>query len=547
MSSLAATGRARAVSSLAAYGPAGAARAAAGQPSKQQRIKVLTAALRTMRKNYKKLSLTPGPVDVFDYQVGALWTQGIDGTGTTVAVIEGWADPTIGQFMKSQDAKLGLPDPQIQTIFPSGDRKLPATCPPGMVKLGSYGSCDAWPGELELDVLAVHMMAPYAKILISVTPADSEITDDAASNVAPPEMMQALEYISMHHLANVISISDGTAERTYSHGFKEITAQDAGELTAAAAGIPVLVGTGDCDAAQHLAVGPSDCRPSKTTRTRATAAWDDSPWVTAVGGSTPNLNASGHRVGLDPVWNLGPFGLPFGEGAGYSAVFARPGFQNGVRSITRSDMRSVPDITMNASDGTSESAPLLAGVLALATQRNHGRNVGPINNVLYGRLGPRGLKDGIADVVRGNNSVIRHHKVALRGFTARKGFDVASGWGTIRANRFVPSLVAATEAEHQDRAVRHRASAELRRLEHAVRLPAVIGAHDTAQVRASGFLPLHPVILFVDDRRIAILRASTRGSVSYLVDPAALGLTAGRHTLRLAGMLLTASRRFLSS
>jgi hypothetical protein len=210
-------------------------------------------------------------------------------------------------------------------------------------------------------------------------------------------------------------------------------------------------------------------------------------------------------------------------------------------------MRSVPDITMNASDGTSESAPLLAGVLALATQRNHGRNVGPINNVLYGRLGPRGLKDGIADVVRGNNSVIRHHKVALRGFTARKGFDVASGWGTIRANRFVPSLVAATEAEHQDRAVRHRASAELRRLEHAVRLPAVIGAHDTAQVRASGFLPLHPVILFVDDRRIAILRASTRGSVSYLVDPAALGLTAGRHTLRLAGMLLTASRRFLSS
>ncbi len=39
-------------------------------------------------------------------------------------------------------------------------------------------------------------MAPYAKILITVAPADSEITDDAASQVAPPEMMQAVEYVS---------------------------------------------------------------------------------------------------------------------------------------------------------------------------------------------------------------------------------------------------------------------------------------------------------------------------------------------------------------
>jgi hypothetical protein len=35
-------------------------------------------------------------------------------------------------------------------------------------------------------VLSAHLMAPYAKIVISVTPADSQITDDAASQVAPP-------------------------------------------------------------------------------------------------------------------------------------------------------------------------------------------------------------------------------------------------------------------------------------------------------------------------------------------------------------------------
>lgn len=104
--------------------------------------------------------------------------------------------------------------------------RLPATWPPGMVRLGSYGSCQGWAGELELDVLAVHMMAPYARILVTVAPPDSEITDDAASNVAPPEFMEAVEYLGVHHLANVISISDGTAESTYSRGFDEIHAQD---------------------------------------------------------------------------------------------------------------------------------------------------------------------------------------------------------------------------------------------------------------------------------------------------------------------------------
>ena len=369
------------------------------------------------------------------------------------------------------------------------------------------------------------------------------MTDDAASNVAPPEMMQAVEYISRHHLANVISISDGTAESTYSHGQEEITAQDPGELTAAAAGIPVLVGTGDCDAAQNLAVANGQCED--ITKTRATAAWDDCPWVTAVGGTFPNFNVKGERLGLDQLWNEGG---QFGEGAGYSQVFSRPGYQDRVTSITRSDMRSVPDITMDASDGTSESGPLLAGVLALATQLNHGRNVGPINNVLYGTLGPRGMKAGIADVVSGNNSVVKNGKVIIKGFTATKGFDVASGWGTIRANRFVPSLVAATFAQHQDRAVRLRAAAALSRLEHGIRLTrADAGAGGTGRMSDGGFLPLHPVSLLIENHLIKILHASAQGSVSYVIDPKSLGLAPGRHTLKLVSMLLTATISFRST
>jgi subtilase family serine protease len=517
-------------------------------PSRSQRIEVLTRALMLMQRDYRALGQEIAPEEVLDYQVGDLWKRGIDGTGTTVAVIEAWAgSPLIPSFMASRDQQLGLPNPQITTIYPTGRHRLPASCPPGMVKLAGYGSCQAWgKGETALDVWNVHLMAPYAKILIVVAPPDSEITDDAASQVAPPEFMQAVEYLSVHHLANVISISDNTAESTYSHGFEEIRAQDPGELTAAANGIPVLVATGDCGAAQHLAVG-GRCGPGSMTTTQATGAWDDSPWVTAVGGSVPNLSATGKRLGPDPVWNMWPTGDPNGEGAGFSAVYTRPSYQDSVAAITGSEWRSVPDITMGATGGTSESTPLFAGVLALATQLNHGKNVGPINNVLYDVLGPAGLKDGLADVVSGNNTVTIHGKIVVPGFTAARGFDVASGWGTITASTFAPALASATGAAHQDAAVRAEAAAALTRLEHQEQLgTSYVGPTGTTLLTGQGFLPSHPVSLYIDGRKIVTLHAGGEGSVSYQIKPSALGLQPGRHVVDLVSMLITTTNVFQS-
>ena len=57
-------------------------------------VKVLAAALKKMHDNYASFAnFTPGPQDIFDYNIGNLWLKGIDGSGTTVAVIEGWDDP----------------------------------------------------------------------------------------------------------------------------------------------------------------------------------------------------------------------------------------------------------------------------------------------------------------------------------------------------------------------------------------------------------------------------------------------------------------------
>jgi subtilase family serine protease len=518
--------------------------ATGGLPSKQDQMKVLTAVLAKMKKNFAKYnSFIPGPTDIFDYNIGALWRKGIDGAGTTIAVMEGWHFLDINRQVAGFDKVFGLPNPQIQTIYPAGP--LPAKCPAGMVKLQSYGSCNAWKGELALDVIAAHLVAPYAKIIISATPADTEVTGPPEENVAMPEIMKGVEFISSHHLADVMSISDGTGETTYTAGPAQITSQNAAELTAAAAGVPVLVATGDCGVVQNLAVANGQCQ--NTSATPDTAAWDDSPWVTAVGGTVPNLSpTTGMRLGPDPIWHVGG---AFAEGAGYSSVFPRPSYQNGVAAITRSPMRSVPDITLDSQDGTSEAAPLMAGVLALATQANKA-DVGPINPALYQVLGPQGTQAGLADVVKGDNSVTTPDgkTVIVPGFTAAKGFDVASGWGTINAAKFVPSLAAATAASHQDQAVRAQALAELTGLQHSVQLSAThIRPGGISFLLASNFLPGHPVSFAIDGHTVATLTANTLGDVTYMIDPSLLKLSPGQHTVSLSGMLLTETAGFTSS
>ena len=281
----------------------------------------------------------------------------------------------------------------------------------------------------------------------------------------------------------------------------------------------------------------------QTTTFADISTWDDSPWVTAVGGSTPVVNSQHRLAGPPTLWRV----PCCSSSAGFSKIFTRPAYQDGVASITGSSMRSTPDITMDGTDGTSEASPLFAGVLALATQENHG-NLGPINPVLYGFLGPHGTRSGIVDVIGGNDSFTLPDNTVVPGFTAVKGFDVASGWGTVNAPVFVPSLVAATRAHHQEGNARHQAQAELIRLERAITVtPSRIAKGSSAHVVATGFLPLHPVRIYIGNRFAAKVRASAAGTVSYVIRPSKLHLSAGRHRITITGMLISATAAFRTS
>jgi subtilase family serine protease len=509
--------------------PSGTTTPVCNTQTAQDQVNTLMSTLSYWQANYSTFASShPGPLDILDYNIAPLWEEGIDGSGTTVAVIEGWDDANIDAAMASFDAKYDLPAADITTIYPNGP--LPATCPAGMVALGSYGSCSAWAGELTLDVESVHLIAPYAKIVISATPADSELTDDNADQVAPPEMMKALEVIGDQHLADVISISDGTGETTYTYGDSELKAQNVGELTAAADGVPVLVATGDCGVVQNLAVASSQC--GETSTTPDTAAWDDSPWITAVGGSVPDVSSTGQVLGPDTLWP--------DSGAGYSSVYSTPGYQDAVAAKTGAVMRSVPDISMDSRHGTSEAAPSFAGVLALATQLNGGHDIGPVNPALY-QIGPKGAKDGIVDIASGNNSTtLRSTGATVAGFSAARGFDVASGWGTVNAAQFAPALDIATRASSYE--ARAQAAGQLGQLEH---IHLVANGPDE-YLLAGNFLPTHPVTLSVDGKNVAMLTANELGDVTYMIDPTALGLSSGVHTISLSSMLITETGTFRS-
>jgi kumamolisin len=188
-----------------------------------------------------------------------------------------------------------------------------------------------------------------------------------------------------------------------------------------------------------------------------------------VGGLRLHLDALGNRTQPDEVWNesfdpsiVANPPTPNASGGGPSLLYRRPAYQNRVEDAV-GRARGVPDISLSASieggavtfwsfpgkspgyyimGGTSEAAPELAGIVAIIDQAA-GRSIGQLNPFLY-RLAAR-HEPGILDVTRGSNGVrYRNGGVvhAARGSRAVRGYDMATGLGTIDAATLVPEIVA---------------------------------------------------------------------------------------------------------
>jgi len=403
-------------------------------------------------KAYKVACYEPAQIQQA-YDLPSLYASGVTGRGTTIVIVDSFGSPTIRHDLKVFDTTFRLPAPPKFTIIqPVG--KVPGYDPNNSDMVG-------WASETTLDVEYAHTIAPGANILLVETP-----VSETEGVHGFPEIVKAEEYVIRNHLGDVISQSFSATEETFPNPAAVQALRGAYQL-AARNHVTVLAASGDSGAAD-VKLDESTYYPFPVT------SWPDSdPLVTAVGGTQLHFTARG-KPAAATVWNdtynpaanefaagnAGP--NPLAGGGGRSVLFGRPGYQNGngVESAVGRH-RGVPDISMSAACngsvdtygsfggtpagwspacGTSEATPLFAGIVALAAQVA-GHPLGPVNPALY-RLAALHAR-GIVDITQGNNTVSftqggRQHTV--RGFTAARGYDLASGVGTVDAAYFVTEL-----------------------------------------------------------------------------------------------------------
>jgi len=379
------------------------------------------------------------------YGVLPLLNQGINGSGETVVLPE-LAEPRfplpvsdIRKDLAKFDKLFGLPVAKLRAIT-----SLAPSASPWLAN-----------GEEVLDTEMVHAIAPGATIIEMLVNAKS--LDNAASAVVASAAAIRLGTT----LGGIISISAaGQTGGEHCDTPAEIAAVHTATEVAASHDVTVVVASGDvgavgepCQVIKGLTGGAFV--PVKEVNLPAS-----DPLVLGVGGTSLSASPTTGAYTSETAWGL-PFGTPGTQfqasGGGLSRVFSRPSYQNGVPGI--GTYRGVPDVAADAAPhsgmavitssdggrytvrdggGTSASAPLWAGVIALADQYA-GRHLGFVNAAIY-RIGSSPLSPtAFHDVTQGNNAVSFPPRL-VTGYQASQGWDPVTGWGSPNAVVLVPLL-----------------------------------------------------------------------------------------------------------
>ncbi|MDQ6820759.1 MAG: S53 family peptidase [Actinomycetota bacterium] len=379
------------------------------------------------------------------YDMGPLYSAGLNGTGKTIVIVDSFGSPTIESDLKTFDTEQGLPaPPSLRIIAPAGP--IPKFDPGNATMVG-------WAEETSLDVEYAHAMAPGANILLVETP-----VAETEGVTGFPQIIASENFVINHHLGDVISQSFGATEQTFPNVGSLLNLRSAYK-NALRNHVSVLAGASDFGATDAELNGVD-------LYTHRAVDWPASdPLVTAVGGTQLHLTDNGSRTAPDNVWNDQELlQMPVAGGGGPSRVFSRPDYQNSVQSVV-GGARGLPDVSLSAAvngganvylgftgsgitpgwyvfGGTSEATPLFSGVVAVADQAA-GHDLGLLNPALYS-IGD-GAGSGLVDITLGDNSVSfkqhdkTHHVV---GFEAVPGYDMASGLGTVDGAKLVAQLQA---------------------------------------------------------------------------------------------------------
>lgn len=349
------------------------------------------------------------------YGVSTLLSDGLDGSGERVAVVE-LATPSSSDIATFQSC-FGLDDPVTAV-----------TVDPGALS-GGDGTAEA-----DTDIEQLSAQAPGAAITSYDGP-DSQAGE-----------YDSLDRAVSDDAAAIISDSWGLCEAfTPTTGAGNISAFDAVLEQAATQGQAVFAAAGD--------TGSEDCHSVDGDGNLAVDYPASNPWVTAVGGTSLSLD------GTETVWN-GCQGVAGGSecdpnsgagGGGSSSIEPKPLWQAGLASpagascgTNGSECREVPDVAANAGVpealyvegswglffGTSVAAPLVAGLWAdrdAGCPESAGGDAAP---TLYQLANSGGYGTAVRDITQGDNDFTGTNGGL---YQAQPGYDLASGLGSVQA------------------------------------------------------------------------------------------------------------------
>jgi subtilase family serine protease len=190
--------------------------------------------------------------------------------------------------------------------------------------------------------------------------------------------------------------------------------------------------------------------------TNSPPAPTDDPWVTSVGGTTLSTGAGASWSG-ETVWNGNSENAGnHASSGGASTTWAIPVWQQGLdmsQNQVSTTWRNIPDVAMVADriwiiasngnqypiSGTSASAPLWAGFMALANQQRMAAGQPPVgfaNPMLYELARGPEYSALFHDVTTGNNTNLS----VSNEFFARPGYDLCTGWGTPNGSNLLNAL-----------------------------------------------------------------------------------------------------------
>ncbi|MEZ0091588.1 protease pro-enzyme activation domain-containing protein [Streptacidiphilus sp. EB129] len=328
---------------------------------------------------------------------------GLTGTGVTIAIVDAYDSPTLGQDVTRYAAAHGdaaYRKGQLTRVDPAQWTDVVDPSPAFPNGCGASG----WYGEQTLDIEAAHAMAP-----------DANLVYVGAASCGDDDLVGALNRIVDGHLADIVSDSwsslegdtDSATDAVYNHAL----------MGGAAEGIGFYFSSGDHG---------DDLAATGTKQVETPAAL---PWATAVGGTSLATDADGtyrFETGWGTAkaflamngrsWSQLPGGFDAGGGGGTSRRSAEPDYQQHVvpaalAGIYGGHHRVVPDVAAVADSGTgflvgqtqtwpdntvrygeyriggtSLAAPVFAGIQALAQQAS-GKPLGFANPALYQRYG----------------------------------------------------------------------------------------------------------------------------------------------------------------